>query len=35
MVGLAGIGSFYLRLYDPDTPSVLLLRHGDGCRKAS
>jgi lantibiotic biosynthesis protein len=26
MVGLAGIGHFYLRLYDPTVPSVLLLR---------
>jgi hypothetical protein len=25
MLGIAGIGHFYLRLYDPRTPSILLL----------
>ncbi len=29
MLGLAGIGYFYVRLHNPATPSILLLRHED------
>ena len=29
MLGLAGIGHFYLRLHDPTIPSVLMLRRED------
>lgn len=32
MLGLAGIGYFYLRLYDPATPSVLLIAPREGSR---
>lgn len=31
MLGLAGTGYFYLRLYEPDLPSILLLRHDAFC----
>jgi len=32
MLGLAGIGHFYLRLYNPTVPSILLLRKEDWTR---
>ena len=35
MLGLAGVGHFYLRLYDPSIPSVLLLRREDFRPKAA
>jgi hypothetical protein len=33
MLGLAGIGHFYLRLYNPNVPSILLLRPDDFLHK--